>query len=400
MLLILLAVHLLSRDSIAAPLPNSPNARATTDSCNDINNRSLFSIVWGCLATIFACTWVSVHPNVPPPDQSFLQLLWRRLKMMLIAIIAPEIMVGFAARQFLGSRSLEKFGFSRTHGMFFSMGGFVSHGGYPIATMKQLEDPDLGLELQKAIQNVKEEEIKDKSKGDALSKGVAFLQGLWFIVQCIARVHQHLAVTQLEVATLAFAIVNIFIWLLWWNKPLDVQQPIVVGPCTPPDSDSQTIAPDQLSWDDRIWVAIWGFCADQYHPISSVAVPSFWSADDIETGDAGLLLTLVGTVFGAIHCAAWNAVFPTLTEMWIWRTSSLVITTIPGFISILTAMAIALESGQDLAVTTVLAVFMLLGIPIYIAARIILIVLPLAELRSLPPSAFMDVNWSTYIPHI
>ncbi|KAJ6494193.1 hypothetical protein C8R45DRAFT_824403, partial [Mycena sanguinolenta] len=58
------------------------------------------------------------------------------------------------------------------------------------------------------------EDIKDKSKGDALFKGVALLQGLRFILQCLARAHQHLAITQLEVATLAFAVVNIFIWWL------------------------------------------------------------------------------------------------------------------------------------------------------------------------------------------
>ncbi|KAJ6481035.1 hypothetical protein C8R45DRAFT_797083, partial [Mycena sanguinolenta] len=57
------------------------------------------------------------------------------------------------------------------------------------------------------------EDIRDKSKGDALSKGVALLQGVWFILQCLARVHKRFDITQLEIATLAFAIVNIFIWL-------------------------------------------------------------------------------------------------------------------------------------------------------------------------------------------
>ncbi|KAJ6582391.1 hypothetical protein B0H19DRAFT_927867, partial [Mycena capillaripes] len=60
----------------------------------------------------------------------------------------------------------------------------------------------------------------DKSKGDALSKGLALSQGFWFTTQCLARMHQHLALTELEVATVAFAIVSIFIWLRWWNKPL------------------------------------------------------------------------------------------------------------------------------------------------------------------------------------
>ncbi|KAJ7820693.1 hypothetical protein B0H13DRAFT_1660781, partial [Mycena leptocephala] len=224
MLLLLILVHLLSRNGNAAPVPHTLDIR-TSDSCDDINNcRKLFDIIWGCLATIFACTWVSVHPNVPSPNQSWLALFWRRLKMMLIAVIAPEIMVGFAARQFLAARKLSKeFGFSKTHGFFFCMGGFVSSTGYPVVNKKQLGDSELGPEFLAGIKNVDAEDIMDKSKGDALSKGLAMVQGLWFTTQCLARVHQRLAVTELEVATLAFAVVNVFIWFLWWNKPLDIQ---------------------------------------------------------------------------------------------------------------------------------------------------------------------------------
>ncbi|KAJ6506120.1 hypothetical protein DFH09DRAFT_1251800 [Mycena vulgaris] len=190
----------------------------------------LFDIVWGCLVTIYACTWVAVHPNVPSPNQSWLAFFWQRLKMMLIGIIAPEVMVGFAARQFFAARKLSKdFGFSRSHGYFMCMGGFVSSTGYPVAIPEQLKDADLGPELLEAIQNVDAEDIKDKSKGDALSKGVALAQGIWFITQCFARVHQGLMVTEIEVATLAFAVVSIFIWLLWWNKPLDVQRPMAIN---------------------------------------------------------------------------------------------------------------------------------------------------------------------------
>ncbi|KAJ6533560.1 hypothetical protein B0H19DRAFT_1324296, partial [Mycena capillaripes] len=201
------------------------DSRATAESCDDINScRKLFDIIWGCLATIFAATWVSVHPNVPPPNQSWLALLGRRLRMMLVAIIAPELMVGFAARQFFTARWYSKSEYmSKTHGFFISMGGFVSRTGrHPITTPKQLRAIAIYLT---DIRAVDVEDIKDKSKGDALSKGVALFQGLWFITQCIARVHQNLPITELEVATLAFSVVNVLIWGLWWNKPLDVQQP-------------------------------------------------------------------------------------------------------------------------------------------------------------------------------
>ncbi|KAJ6533598.1 hypothetical protein B0H19DRAFT_965108 [Mycena capillaripes] len=205
------------------------DSRATAESCDDINScRKLFDIVWGCLATIFAATWVSVHPNVPPPNQSRLALFWRRLNMMLVAIIAPELMVGFAARQFVTARWYSKeYNISKTHGFFISMGGFVSRAGHhPITTPEQFQAITESLT---DIRAVDVEDIKDKSKGDAFSKGVALFQGLWFITQCIARVRQNLPVTELEVATLAFSVINVLIWWLWWNKPLDVQRPILVG---------------------------------------------------------------------------------------------------------------------------------------------------------------------------
>ncbi|KAJ7079032.1 hypothetical protein C8R44DRAFT_654248, partial [Mycena epipterygia] len=199
-------------------------SRAPVDSCDDINNcRRLFDIIWGCVTTIFACTWVSVHPNVPPPNQGRLRLFWRRLKMMLIAVIAPEIMMGFAARQLWAARRFSKgmcgFPITLKHGFFMSMGGFVSQNGYPIITLKQLTE---NAEYMSAIHDVEAEDISDKSKGDAFTKGIALLQGLWFSTQCLARLHQHLPITQLEVATLAFAVVNILIWSLWWAKPLGV----------------------------------------------------------------------------------------------------------------------------------------------------------------------------------
>jgi hypothetical protein len=82
------------------------------------------------------------------------------------------------------------------------MGGFVSRNGHHTIVKQQLEQHP---EYISAIQSVRVEDIRDKSKGDALSKGVALIQGLWFMAQCLARVHQHIPVTELEVATLAFS---------------------------------------------------------------------------------------------------------------------------------------------------------------------------------------------------
>jgi hypothetical protein len=109
MLFLLLLVHTLPISGRPVPAQHLVSRALSTGSCDDINNcRRLVDIVWGCLATIFACTWVSIHPNVPPPNQTRLGLFWRRLRMMLIAVVAPELMVGFAARQFFTARWYSK----------------------------------------------------------------------------------------------------------------------------------------------------------------------------------------------------------------------------------------------------------------------------------------------------
>ncbi|KAK0224529.1 hypothetical protein EDD85DRAFT_243759 [Armillaria nabsnona] len=68
------------------------------------DQRTLLSILWSCLATIFACTWLSIHPNVPGRNittRGPISCTIERVKIMVIAIIAPEAIVGWAAEQFI-----------------------------------------------------------------------------------------------------------------------------------------------------------------------------------------------------------------------------------------------------------------------------------------------------------
>ena len=91
----------------------------------------------------------------------------------------------------------------------------------------------LTLDYFKAHQNIKipkvtAADIEDRSKGDALSKIIAILQTTWFIVQCIARGQQRLALTELELVTLALASLNAVTFAIWWHKPLGVQEPVKI----------------------------------------------------------------------------------------------------------------------------------------------------------------------------
>ncbi|KAG2017577.1 hypothetical protein CC2G_007078 [Coprinopsis cinerea AmutBmut pab1-1] len=72
------------------------------------------------------------------------------------------------------------------------------------------------------------QESEDRSKGDALAKGFVLLQTSWFVVECLARHVQRLSITEIELVTLAYAVLNSVLYFFWWDKPLDVQCPIIV----------------------------------------------------------------------------------------------------------------------------------------------------------------------------
>ncbi|KAJ7153871.1 hypothetical protein C8R43DRAFT_1235282 [Mycena crocata] len=399
MFLLLLSIYLFFA-KLGSAQGFSTDSQAPADPCDDLHScRRLFDIVWGCLATIFACTWVSIHPNVPAPDQSWFALLLRRLRLMLIAVIAPELMVGFAARQFFVARSFSKeFSLSRTHGFFFSMGGFASHDRRPIATFTQLNTPH-GREYLAAIRDVKLADIVNGSKDDAVSKGVALAQGLWFITECLARVRQRLPITQLEVATLAFSVVTLFIRIFWWNKPLDVHQPILLGPTT---VDELMDGKGREPWWMRFNGAFSGYYPD-FDPTSSTFVPTFWSTDASAQYKAFYCVIIecfIGAVFGGIHCAAWNTYFLSTHEMWMWRSCALWVAALPVAVAVFATINLADVNDDSVVGRKVYTVVILPAIPLYVAARLFLIVLPLIGLRKLPPGALRDVDWSDFIPHL
>lgn len=62
--------------------------------------RTTYDIVWSCLLTIFACVWTSGHPNIAAPRDSGWTRLKRRVIMMVYALIAPEMVVFWAMRQY------------------------------------------------------------------------------------------------------------------------------------------------------------------------------------------------------------------------------------------------------------------------------------------------------------
>ncbi|KAG2357363.1 hypothetical protein BDR07DRAFT_1530285, partial [Suillus spraguei] len=153
---------------------------------------------------------------------------------MMIALIAPELMITWATAQFLSARNTAKdfnktFGWTIAHGFFAWMGGFMLYvNDKPRATLAPDELKRFVDEGSVQMPVIMEADIEDRSKGDALSKGIAILQLAWFVLQLVARYAQNLPMTLLELDTLAVAALTSIAYGFWWKKPKDVGRPHAV----------------------------------------------------------------------------------------------------------------------------------------------------------------------------
>ena len=318
------------------------------------------------------------------------------------------------------------------------MGGFVD--GAELLSLEDIERLVRNEEIEYPIAT--REEIQDKSKGDAVTKALVVLQTTWFLLQCAARGSQHLALTELELATAAFALLNIIIYALWWDKPLDVQCHIVVRRITAQDPDRAAspeqnpegsqpaeesgVAPTQerdywarsLEWLRYAWDVLRGVLrgwawTDVRDGLLDVIDP-FLDMMGVDDGEQFFVvgrqdqygwdvpsvsaLILVAMVFGGIHCVAWSFAFPSPTEQLLWKISSITITGIP--LAVAGVWFIYDQLNDENPVSDILYITYYLLLFPYPVSRILLLVLSLSTLRSLPPSAYQTVQWTTFLPHV
>ncbi|KAF5334702.1 hypothetical protein D9758_017249 [Tetrapyrgos nigripes] len=497
------------------------------DHCNDIqrNCRTTEEIIYSCIAVVFICIWVAIHPNIPrkfswsgreivsnseyPAVRSAVVTL-QNILFMLLALIVPELIIMWAMQQWFAARAIakkyaEKYNWTKTHGFFVVMGGFALYDRKKyLCTLEdkewftkkdraaainidgKLEDvfikghlkgdedqldfeeerqageegrqaveeqadeteklviqeqageeqvveeeesvgstvyrlPDgsasclLELLLQRELISVTEDEIKDRGKSDALSKFLAIGQTAWFIVQCIARGVEGISITNLEILTLAFALLNFGIYFFWLDKPQRVRFPIKINYQNQSSKEGGT-ARSVWDWFQAIGWEIrsdWKNLHDLNYPLLAITYPLwtlFIQSRNLVPGEPHYQSGLkkdptrlyvpaisIAVILGAIHCIPWAFTFPSHTEQIMWRVCALVVTCFP-------VMGMFLLFIDDLYESTwgfcLLIVGGIIGPIFYGIARITLIILALMELRALPTSAHQTVEWSILIPHI
>ena len=114
----------------ASPIPSTDNDSLAGNRCTDLTHcRTIWSIVWSCLVTIFSCTWVAVHPNVPCLEKQnpVISFAGHRLPLFICALLVPEYVLAWAIRQFLRAREIanEDKGEFKTFGYFYHSKQFI-----------------------------------------------------------------------------------------------------------------------------------------------------------------------------------------------------------------------------------------------------------------------------------
>ncbi|TFK61381.1 hypothetical protein BDN72DRAFT_778272, partial [Pluteus cervinus] len=323
----------------------------------------------------------------------------------------------------------------QVHGQFAQMGGFalkVKQGNhekiqvlYPETLIRHLENKQIDIEELKLTK----EEVQDKSKGDFLSKSLVAFQTTWFVCECVARSIHKLPLLELEVVTLAFAILNIITYMLWRHKPLDVFCPIYLhllepkvlasslqphtvpdlsGPSrdasigsasTPPGVDTPTTPNPPRDGDDS------PSAEDLDLPHVTVFYGSKISGENERI--VWIFSCIIGMIFGAIHFLSWDSTFRTHSELLLWRCSSIVLVIQPFLLLIVKVLSWIPNTGKwklwqamaERFSDVPLFLSLYIGTVAYILARFCLLVLAFLSLLDLPPNGLKNVSWASYIPH-
>jgi hypothetical protein len=241
---------------------------------------------------------------------------------------------------------------------------------------------------------IAKEELDDRNKGDPVVKLLSLFQISWLILQLIVRKFRHLAVSQLEISTLAFAVSSFVTYVIFWKKPQEARFPTactaIRHPTVQEISHLAGIGPN-LYWSERDG---WWIPEASFH----YAGRRLKRMSDFLVG-----ICFGNTIFSGLHVLAWNFLFPSTMERLFWRISTVSTMAIPWvfFLVNMAVFRMDLLAGflPPKSKTIMLDLFMVILVPAYILARLFMMVEIFRTLYYLPPSAYRSTK-SANISHL
>lgn len=277
--------------------------------------------------------------------------------------------------------------------------------------------------------DITKEEIDDRSKGDGISKSLALLQLIWFILQIAIRSHYGLTTTFIEWITMALCLICGMMYTFWMSKPFNAHCPVVLR-ISGPDEGSSCEREARINFADQetaagqrclphflpsssplfsashyfiptILEAIEGIAKEKdYQPVRNSFIPSkdtestatIFYVPPAEGNDIDrFLLYPIALYIGCINGSSvglWFHPFPSRTEHILWRVASCC--TILPFYAGLYYKRIPKLKDLD---SSKLFLFKMSLVWIHYFGRITMFVICFTTLRNLSDSTLKTVDW-------
>lgn len=339
------------------------------------DGRGTLDIIWSCVITMCLCSWSILCMNLPGPNESRIQILWRKLSLTALGVLCPEVIFELALSQWLSARqsviefNASSFGERLDDDRWYKSKGiksllnkktrtedsraqkrwtmkdafFADMGGYILHTRDQLPFPLDAKQLHYLVSKqylpppvLDHRVIEDKNKVDGLLRIITLCQITWFLVNIIGRWSQQLVVTTFELTTVSFILCSMGTTFCWWNKPADaivaeiIESDISINEILQAEGqtfDAWKRTPlDFVSrkewWWSRCWSNFVNILNHMHLTFGSDVKPIDRIADSLQKElpmtQLYICMALSSGLFSVLF-VGWNYSFPTRTEQILWR---------------------------------------------------------------------------------
>lgn len=362
--------------------------------------RGTLVILFSCILTLVLCVWTTIHANIEPEMwQAGGRLNQKKLMWSVVTLLFPEIALCVAAHERKTAHLLRNevrvfydyLHWDLTLAYYAVMGGFVikvdedadtelekinfeensdaieriqgqEHKNEPPHSGRLARAPEFNFEkrctltprgilrlaeLGKLPKSYTSKTVKDKSKASFLAKFLVCFQAVWIIIQVGGRYIADLPVTLLELYTVLHTMCAVAMYIIWIDKPFDVNQPTFVSIHPREMAELLKTDPDYHNPTNIFWHHDYAECLTQRAGLGKLLFRQLWDWNDFKKGEytynlklllgaysamwngwkkfgwETVALSLVGLAYGGLHLAAWNFEFPSFAERRLWKISSL-----------------------------------------------------------------------------
>ena len=189
--------------------------------------------------------------------------------------------------------------------------------------------------------SIRRNEILDKSKESGLAKIVTTVQIIFFVLSLCARKARGLSISQLEILTLAFAVLAVATYIVLWDKPKDIQVPalICLDQLLDTVEDSRKVA-KIIGRSKKSRDTLGSFHQSRGFDLDRLTLLSTFTAHSSKIlgfflfkmpYDTGWFLFFSSPMLlnARLHLLAWDFPIPSTAECIIWRTAAIMTLCIP-----------------------------------------------------------------------